>query len=380
MKENSLVLVGHPFAPIGRGEDVRCIFRSLKKVGVAVSIYDIYSFYKPDEGMKREFFSYLTSELGSVNIFIINGDEVKPVMKHLREKIKKDSYNIIYPQWELGIYPQEWADALNLFDEIWAPSRFVFESISKKVAKPVFHMPLPTEVKISYFLGRRYFGIPEFPYIFLFFFDMRSYIQRKNPFGLIAAFEKLCSIRPNKDFRLVIKLSRGEEAKKRSDDLQRFISLIETSRWKDRIIIIDKVLTDNEIKNLVRCADCFVSLHRSEGYGRGLAEAMFLSKPVIATGYSGNLDFMNDENSILIGYKLIDVGEGDYPHSNGQVWAEPNIEEAAEWMAKLVDDPEFGRKLGEKASRHIRTHFGLRASGLRYMERLRRIFEEKMNA
>ena len=373
--KDKIVLVGHPFAPIGRGEDVRCIFRALKKVGVRISIYDIYSYYKPDEEMEKEFLPYLVNELGSINIFVINGDEVEPVMEHLKGKIRKSFYNVVYPQWELSIYPQEWADALERFDEIWAPSKFVFESISKKVRKPVFYMPLPTEVKISLFLGRRYFGIPEFPYIFLFFFDTRSYIQRKNPYGVIMAFEKLCSIRPDRDFRLVIKVSKGEETKKRMEEFQRFISLIEGSKWRDRIILIDKVLTDNEIKNLVRCADCFISLHRSEGYGRGLAEAMYLSKPVIATGYSGNLDFMNNENSILIGYRLIPVGEGNYPHSDGQVWAEPNVEEAVEAMAKLVDHPEFGRRLGEKASRHIRTYFGYRASGLRYMERIRRISE-----
>ncbi len=150
---------------------------------------------------------------------------------------------------------------------------------------------------------------------------------------------------------------------------------VKQGRSADRLIIIDKILTDNEMKNLVRCCDCFVSLHRSEGYGRGLAEAMFLGKPVVATGYSGNLDFMDETNSCLVRYSLIDVEEGQYPYAKGQVWAEPDIDHAVYYMLKLLDDRGYGRKLGEIASRHIRTYFSYRAIGLRYKNRLEEILQ-----
>ena len=100
---------------------------------------------------------------------------------------------------------------------------------------------------------------------------------------------------------------------------------------------------------------------------------MFLGKPVIATGYGGNLDLMNETNSCLVRYKLIDVEEGQYPYAKGQVWAEPDIDHAVDHMLKLMDEPDYGRKLGQIASRHIRTYFSYRAVGLRYKQRLTEI-------
>ena len=370
------VLVGHPFAPIGRGEDIRCSFRAFRAVGHTLKIRDIYSVRTnpPDLHLEKEFSPHLVRQLGSsVNIFYINGDEVEQALRHLDGDMPSGAYNIICPQWELSLYPKEWAEQLDRFDEVWAPSKFVFDSLRKAVSKPLFHMPLATEVKLTSFLGRRYFGLPESSYLFLFYFDFRSYIERKNPFAVLEAFERVCAARPKEDIRLVIKLNRPMGPSRWEADFPRFMKAIKQSKCIDKIIIIDKVITDNEVKNLVRCCDCFISLHRSEGYGRGMAEAMFLGKPVIATGYSGNLDFMNEANSLLVPYKLIEVGEEQYPHWEGQVWADPDIDRAVEYMIKLLDDREYGRRLGQVASRYLRTHFGYRATGLRYLNRIEEI-------
>jgi glycosyltransferase involved in cell wall biosynthesis len=372
------VLAGRPFAPIGMGEHIRCSFRAFQAAGLTLPLLDIYSLEnQADPGIVDEIRSHLVHGLSSrVNIFHINGDEVELSLNHLGANLFSCGYSIIYPTWELSIYPQEWAKQLNRFDEIWAPSRFVFESIQHASSKPVFHMPLSTEVEISSFLGRRYFEIPESSYVFLFFFDFRSYIDRKNPFAAIKAFEMVCSARPNANVRLVIKLNRYIDLPQSKSDFQRFMEAVNQCQCGDRIIIIDKLLTENEIKNLVRCCDCFVTLHRSEGYGKGMAEVMFLGKPVIATGYSGNLDFMNETNSCLVPYKLISVEEGQYPCAKGQVWAEPDINQAVYYMVKLLDDRDWGRKLGQIASRHIRTYFSYRAVGLRYRHRLNEILGE----
>jgi glycosyltransferase involved in cell wall biosynthesis len=136
---------------------------------------------------------------------------------------------------------------------------------------------------------------------------------------------------------------------------------------------INADLSDNEIKNLVRNADVFVSMHRAEGFGRGMAEAMALGRPAVATGYSGNLDFMTPETSLLVGYDLIPVPAGAYPHGEGQVWADPSPDHAADLIEQLLDDPAAAAGLGRRARRHIRTHFSARAVGLRYRERLEAI-------
>jgi glycosyltransferase involved in cell wall biosynthesis len=296
------------------------------------------------------------------------------VLARLRKELSSNAYNIAYPAWELSIYPREWAKELERFDEVWAQSRIVYEALKKAVSKPVFYLPLASEVTLSSFLDRRYFGIPESSYVFLFFFDFTSFIDRKNPFAVLSAFEKVCMKRPSEDVRLVMKIGGSIH---RQEDHNRFMAEIDDFKYRDRLIIIDKLLGNNEIKNLVRCCDCFISLHRSEGFGRGLAEAMYLSKPVIATGYSGNADFMNEENSCLVRYDLIPVREGQYPYPVGQVWAEPDADHAVEYMLKLLSDRDYGRNLGAAASRYVRQYFSYRAMGLRYKARIEEILKLK---
>src|SRR5436190_4143396 len=270
--------------------------------------------------------------------------------------------------WELSEYPKEWAKQLNRFDEIWAPSKFTYASIAAAVTKPVVHMPLTGQIHLKSFLGRRHFQIPESSFTFLFFFDLTSYIERKNPFAVFEAFDRVCSLRPGIDPCLVIKLKGGEMKAEHQDIFSDYVA-----RLKGRLVIIDKLLTDNEIKSLVRCCDCFLSLHRSEGFGLGLITAMFLGKPVVATAYSANLDFMNESNSCLVRYELRAVPQGAYPFGEGQVWAEPDIDHAVEYMLKLVSDRDYARALGKEASRHIRVNFSYRATGLRYIDRIREI-------
>lgn len=371
-------LVGHPFSPIGRGESFRCWFRAFQAAGRILQVRNIYpkrSIF--DEAIKEEIGEYLTSRLSSMmNLFCINGDEVEPALRYLGNDLPDGAYNIVFPVWELSIYPPEWAKQLERFDEIWTPSKFVFDSICAVVSRPVYHMPHSVGVQLTSFLGRRYFGLPESSFLFLFFFDFRSYIERKNPLAVINAFQSVCAVKPDGDIKIVIKLNKPGDLSK-DEELANFMEAINNYEYKDNFIIIDKVLTDNEMKNLMRCCDCFISLHRSEGFGRGMAEAMYLGKPVIATGYSGNLDFMNENNSLIVNYKLISVKEGQYPYPDGQVWAEPDIDHAVYCMLKLINNRDFGRKLGEVASRYMRTFFSYRAMGLRYWDRLKEISLQK---
>ena len=225
-------------------------------------------------------------------------------------------------------------------------------------------------MEISSYIGRRYFGIPESSFAYLFFFDFTSYIERKNPWGVLQAFERLCLQPKKQDVCLVIKLNGSAS---RMDEFRKFISGVEGCKVKERIVIIDKTLTNNEINNLIRCCDCFISLHRSEGFGRGMAEAMYLGKPVIATGYSGNMDFMSAENSCLVDFKLVPVGDGQYPYGRGQVWAEPDIDHAVWYMHKLVTDYDYGMKRGAIGSRQIRQFFSYRAIGIRYQSLIENI-------
>lgn len=362
---NKLSLVGHPYAPIGMGEHLRCSYRALRSVAVKPAIGDIYKLQVPDADELTEFGTASSETASAISIFHINGDEVNQAMAHLTHGGPWDGYKIIYPAWELPRYPKELALQLNRFDEIWAPSQFIKQALESECKRDVYLMPLACEVVLSSFLSRRYFDIPESDYTFLFYFDVGSYWQRKNPEAVVRVFRRLLELRPLSSARLVLKINGAEMAPELMGQLQESLSDISV-----HVTTLTRVMSDNEVKNLVRCCDCFVSLHRSEGYGRGMAEAMFLGKPVIATGYSGNLQFMSVESALLVPFSLVPVGKNAYPHWQDQVWANPDEEEALRYMVDLVDNPSFGREVGERARRHMRLTSSFRSTGLRYLRRL----------
>lgn len=361
----SVSLVGHPYTPIGMGEHVRCTFRSLRSVARAPRLLDVYKLTAPDEADGAEFTPHDAPGLSDINVFHINGDEVEAVLAHLDVQ---DGYNVVYPLWELARYPRRWARQLERFDEIWAPSRFVQASIAAATDRTVLHMPLACEVMFRSFLGRRYFAIPEAAYTFLFFFDLRSYVSRKNPQAVIEAFREATRLRPDANISLVIKVNGAELAPERLQELEALLADL-----ADRTVLIKHNMSDNEIKNLVRCCDCFVSLHRSEGFGFGIAQAMSLDKPVIATAYSGNMDFMEADCCFPVPFALVPVPEGAYPHWEDQVWAQPSMPDAVRAMVTLIDSPTTGYEVGRRAGRHIRSRFSLRATGRRVAERLEQI-------
>ncbi len=360
-----VTVIGHPFVPIGMGEHLRAAFRALRSAGLNTAIRDVYGLGDNDSAVRGELAAHLVNDFSEVNIFCVNGDEVEPTLRHLATDVPRVGISVVYPLWELSQYPRLWAEQLSRFDEIWAPSRFTYDAIRASVSRPVVHMPLAGEVRVEKLLGRRHFGVPESSFVFLFFFDFSSYVERKNPFAALRAFEELCKRCPTEDVCLVIKMKGGDAQQKNYEFLRDYVKAS-----KNRVVVIDRLLSDIEIKNLVWCCDCFLSLHRSEGFGFGLIWAMYLGKPVVATGYSGNLDFMTTENSCLVRHTMIPVQEDAYPCWEGQVWAEPDIDDATNKMIRLVSDPGYARNVGIEASRHVRVKFSYRATGLRYLYRI----------
>jgi len=354
---------------------VRSAFRAIRAAGGSALLRDIYGLNpRDDPDFERGFAASITERLSTgVNIFHINGDEVAQALPHLQDDNRfAAAYNIIYPAWELARYPQVWVPFLERFDEIWAPSRFIQTAIDKATSTPVVHMPLAVDVRMSSFLTRRALGIPEHAFVFLFFFDYSSYMSRKNPFAVLDAFNVLAARHPSAPLHLVIKYKGMGEATK--EQRARFEAAI---AQRDNIQIIDRTLSDNEIKNLVRQADCFVSLHRSEGFGRGLAEAMALGVPTIGTNYSGNLDFMSSDNSWLVDYALVPVGAGEYPNGEGQNWAAPNVPHAVALMEDIWLRRDQARARARRGQLDLQRNFSPLAVGLRYLQRLNEIEMER---
>jgi glycosyltransferase involved in cell wall biosynthesis len=228
-------------------------------------------------------------------------------------------------------------------------------------------MPLAVEPAESN-LPRAHFGLPERRFLFLFFFDFSSFVARKNPWAAIEAFERAFPGAQRDQLGLVIKLN---GAHLRPDDYQAFLE--HESIRRPGVYVIDQVLSDPEIRGLMERCDAFVSLHRAEGFGRGPAEAMYFGKPVIVTGYSGNLDFCNDLNTCLVDHALVSVKEGEYPFGQGQLWAEADVDQASWFMRRLVEDPAYGQGIAARGAASIREFNGSAAVGRRYRERLMRL-------
>src|SRR6185503_6112602 len=135
--------------------------------------------------------------------------------------------------------------------------------------------------------------------------------------------------------------------------------------------LLTETLSRQDVYELEAACDAFVSLHRSEGFGLGLAESMYLGKPVVGTNWSGNTDFMNHKNSCPVNYDLVVLDRDHGPYKKGQFWAEADVDHAAWYMKKLVDDRAFARQIGARAKAHLTDSFSPRAIGLKYLDRLR---------
>jgi glycosyltransferase involved in cell wall biosynthesis len=232
-------------------------------------------------------------------------------------------------------------------DEVWAPSVFARDAIARRapVAVTVNVVPYAVRTPTGPFLGREHFALPNEPFVFLAMYDVRSVRGRKNPQAALDAFGE--AFQPDDTGALlVIKVTGADEAEREV--------LRQWQANRTNVRVIDATLSRLEIDSLLAAADCLVSLHRAEGFGLPIAEAMALAKPVIATAWSGNSDFMTDENSAAIPYRLVTIDESQGPYSAGQQWAEPDIEAAANWMRRLRAEPDSARQMGRRAQATVR--------------------------
>jgi glycosyltransferase involved in cell wall biosynthesis len=266
--------------------------------------------------------------------------------------------------WELETFPPEWVKHGAGLDEVWAPTKFIAGALQAALPIPVRSMLPGVELPNFTRLPRRALGLPEDRFLFLFAFDMASYIARKNPLAVIRAFRQ--AFRPDDRVALVIKVARGH------CDPESLAQLTEAARQAG-VQLLNRLVSREEALALIAGADCYVSLHRSEGFGLTMAEAMLLGKPVIATAYSGNLDFMSPDNSLLVSYQRVPIDRDQGVYKKGNVWAEPSVEEAASLMRHVFEHTEQARELGARARAEVSDLLALEAAGQRMARRLREI-------
>ncbi len=333
-------LIGYAFGELGIGEDVRMAAHALHAAGVPFTIID----FPPGGNIRQQDRSvehWVSNEPRyAINVVCLTA------LEHLRLYLERGAalfsgrYTIGYWPWELHDWPTDWKHCFNLVDEVWASSRHIQQAAQRVSNVPVRLMPMAVKlpnIDLSTQPQHSRFGLPRNQTLFVFSFDGNSYIERKNPLAIVEAFQ-LAFPSGQEAVSLVIKCMRPDTKN------PAWQAILRAAQADPRLIIIDATLSKSEVMELYRACDCFVSLHRAEGFGRGIAEALLLGLEVIATDYGGNTDFCRAANARLVPYRMKALGPNDYVEAQGQSWAEPDTYAAAQAMREVASRISSGTK------------------------------------
>lgn len=355
-------LCGFIKGDFGLGESMRILARILEHTGIPYTIIEIQ-----DAGLHTftniEFEDKISNEFRySTNIFAYNPDCFEDIAREFDKNIFKGRKNIGYWAWEMPEFPEGWEKSFSYFDEIWTCSDFTTQSILQKATIPVHTVPYAIQPQKDDLLTRDSFGLPENKFIFLLTYDTRSISERKNPMAAVKAFCK--AFDGHSDACLLIKMNTplGWSGDGELDAI---------SNSNENIIMVERQMSKSEINSLISLCDAYLSLHRSEGFGLGPAEAMAFGKPVILTNFGGNTQYMRDGACCPVPYQLIEVEKNFGIYKKGMHWADPDINAAAEYMKKLVNDKNYCNSIGKNAENVIKTEFSYSECGAIVMERIK---------
>ena len=353
-------VLGHCSYWSGVGEAQRMLREAVDAAGGRTATRDVPADWRFDQPTRPDYLgveSYDTSIL-CIPLFT-RGDRIHPRAGLNR---KPGVRKIAYWYWELEVLPKNHAKNARHFDEIWAPTQFVAGAVRAAVPDKPVRVVLPAvQLGKMAAVERAKYGLAETDFVAMFMFDVASVLERKNPLAVVEAFRKAFGNR--RDTRLVLKISRPEFDPQGVKQLREAVAKVNG-------IIIDQHVSRAEAYGIMNMCDCYISLHRSEGYGITLAEAMLLGKPVIATGYSGNMDFMSGEFSMLVPYKLTTISQNLPYYPKGCRWAEADVDEAAQHLRWAYDHPALARRMGDKARIETARILSMESYGKRALEQV----------
>ena len=357
-------IAGYFQAECGVGEAARLLIQGLDAASIPALPYQDRTVLPCGNGVDFQLVSNPVHPY-SINVLCMNGDGIARFGREEGYSFLKGRYNIALWWWEVvGGFPPAWHESFQYLDEVWVASEHIYNAVAPVSPVPVTRIKLPLVTQGRSTWPSRYtMGLDGNEFKFLYIYDYHSIGKRKNPEGLIKAYKQAF---PDEDSgtALVLKCINGENRREAHERM-----LYEASERAD-IHVIEDFLSAEDKDALVASCDCYVSLHRSEGLGLTPVEAMLLEKPVIATRYGGTLEFMTDENSYLVDYEMVDVGQGAYPYPPTGRWADPDIDQAAKLMCHVFENQDEARAKGKHAARDLRTEHSPEVAGQVMRERL----------
>lgn len=283
---------------------------------------------------------------GGIWLCHCNPPEVLGIINAGASRLWESRFRIGYWAYELGTLPKSWRSTVGFFHEVWAPTEFVANAIRSAGDYGTTVRIIPHTLKPDF--ADHIQPSPrsaDAPFTFIVMFDARSSLARKNPMGAIRAFQQ-AFVPADRSVRLVVKIVSSEFEARGIRDLRTM-----AEGWPNIAFLTD-ILSDDETLRFMKGADCLVALHRSEGYGLHLAEAMLMGIPVISTGWSGSHEFTTG-SGLEVPYSLVQARDPSGRYHNGGQWADPDTASAAALMRQLRDDPDAARRLGAEGRRLV---------------------------
>ncbi|HYT69342.1 MAG TPA: glycosyltransferase family 4 protein [Vicinamibacterales bacterium] len=334
-------IAGYLSTESGMGEAARATIRSMEAAGVPMVLTNVGSRLRTQD---LSYSNFTDDNPHPFNVVHLNGDNMSGFAAARGRAYFRDRYTIGYWFWELSKWRDDWLDGFNYVDEVWVASEFTRACLAEVSPVPIVTMPLPFVLPEPPPIGRAHFGLREDATVFLLTFDVSSQTERKNPLGAIRAFRRAAL--PRGSATLVLKYTNAEYDR---DAVRRFH---EEAEGLD-VSMFDGYMSRPELTALMNASDCYLSLHRGEGFGMTMGEAMLLGKPVIATRYSGNVDFMTPDNSYLVDYRIVPLTKDYGPYMRGFVWADPDIPQAAEFIREVALNRTAAIEKGQRARRDM---------------------------
>ncbi|HET6500541.1 MAG TPA: FkbM family methyltransferase, partial [Amycolatopsis sp.] len=332
-------LLGYLTAELGLGEMGRIVHEAIQAGDVDVASVLEEKAVSNRTGMDRP--GTLGEPRFPISILAVNADQTRVILTNHPE-VGHERYRIGLWAWELDDFPAWQHEAFGMVDEVWTVSDFCRTAIAAHSPVPVKTIPVPVRDPGEPSPPAREHGEPV---RFLFAFDFNSVAERKNPWGTVTAFQRAFPGRD--DVRLTIKAINGKLHPHKAERLRAAVA------GDDRIELIERYLTVAELHDLYESSTCYVSLHRSEGFGLTVAEAMARAMPVISTDYSSTTEFLDASTGWPIPYRMIPVGKDSHPYHAEAQWADPDLDAAAAAMRQVADDPDEAARRGKAARAHI---------------------------